>query len=65
MISQLEEHIKHRDYDQAKQVLPLLKSLFHEQNEILITIDQLQVQLEQKDPKSEKGLQQLKQLLVG
>lgn len=65
MISQLEEHIKHHDYDQAKQMLPLLKSLFHEQSEILITIDQLQAQLEQKDPKSENGLQQLKQLLVG
>lgn len=65
MISQLEEHIKHRDYDQAKEVLPLLKSLFHEQSEILITIDQLQIQLEQRDPRSEKRLQQLKQLLVG
>jgi len=65
MISQLEEHIKHGDYDQARQVLPMLKTLFHEQSEILLTIDQLQSQLEQKDPKSEKGLQQLKQLLVG
>lgn len=65
MISQLEEHIKHRDYDQARQILPMLKTLFHEQSEILLTIDQLQTQLEQKDPKSENGLQQLKQLLVG
>ena len=65
MISQLEEHIQHRDYEQAKQVLPLLKTLFHEQNEILLTIDQLKHQLECRDPKSEQGLQQLKQLLVG
>ena len=55
MISQLEEHIKHRDYDQAKQVLPLLKSLFHEQSEILITIDQLQAQLEQKTQRVKMG----------
>jgi len=65
MISELEEHIKHQQYDAAKEVLPLLKSLFHEQSEILMTIDQLQKQLEQKDPSSERQLQQLKQLLVG
>lgn len=65
MISQLEQHIHSQDYESAKQVLPLLKTLFHEQNEVLITIEQLQSRLENKDPNSQQALEQLKILLAG
>jgi len=65
MISELEACIRRKQYDEARTLLPLLKTLFHEQREIVQTIDELETLLQSHDPKSGRSLEQLKLLLVG
>lgn len=65
MIGHLEELIKARDYDSAVQVIPTLKSLFHEQSEIVHTLDDLKHMLDEHDPDCQKKLDDLKHLVVG
>lgn len=65
MISELEACIRRKQYDEARALLPLLKTLFHEQREIVQTIDELESLLQRHDPSSGSSLEQLKLLLVG
>ena len=65
MIGHLEELIKAEDFDSAIRVIPTLKSLFHEQNEIIRTLDDLTIMLDQHDPECQKKLDDLKHLVVG
>ncbi len=65
MIGHLEELIKAEDYESAVRVIPTLKNLFHEQNEITITLDDLKGMLSKHSPECQQKLNDLKHLLVG
>jgi hypothetical protein len=65
MIGHLEELIKAEEFESAAQVIPTLKNLFHEQNEIVLTLDDLTIMLVQHDPECQQKLDDLKHLVVG
>lgn len=65
MIVQLEALIKAQDYESAALVIPLLKNLFHEKNEIMITLDELSMMLIDHSPDAYKKLNDLKYLVIG
>jgi hypothetical protein len=65
MIVQLEELIEAKDFESAVMVIPSLKSLFHETNEITRTLDDLKNMLDQHDPDCQKKLYDIKLLVVG
>jgi hypothetical protein len=65
MIDQLEELIEAEDFESAIMVIPSLKSLFHEVNEITRTIDDLKDMLNDHDPDCQKKLDDIKLLVVG
>ncbi|MFT7108819.1 MAG: hypothetical protein ACI843_000470 [Psychrobacter glaciei] len=65
MIDQLEELIGAEDFDSAVKVIPTLKDLFHEVNEITRTLDDLKYMLDEHDPDCQRKLDDIKILVVG
>jgi hypothetical protein len=65
MIGQLEGLIKAQDFDSAVQIIPTLKSIFHEQDEIDRTLDDLKRMLDEHSPYCQQKLMDLKHLVVG
>jgi hypothetical protein len=64
MISRLENLIKENDFEAALHITSTLKGLFYEQDEIVLTLDDLKIMLIEQDPKCQNKLDDLKHLLA-
>ncbi|NVK39085.1 MAG: hypothetical protein HWE18_14250 [Gammaproteobacteria bacterium] len=65
MISQIERHVKHSEFDQALALLPMLHQVFADHTELSHVITQLQQDLLAHNQDSLKTLQHLKHVIVG
>lgn len=65
MLSQLETHLVNHDYAAAEKLISPLYDVFHNQNEVLMTLESLKASLQAHNPDSQKVLNDLKNILVG
>lgn len=65
MISQIEHHIKHQEFDAALELVPLLQQAFADQDELVNVIKLLQENLGARSHESMETLRYLKHVIVG
>jgi hypothetical protein len=65
MILQIEQHIKHGQFEQALDLLPKLEETFSNHAEVLWVIRTLQHDLEHHNLNTLNTLKQVKQVLIG
>lgn len=65
MLCQLETHLVNHDYEAAEKLISPLYDVFHDQNELLMTLENLKASLQAHNPESQKVLNDLKNILVG